>query len=75
MKFVEMTGKTLKQIVTEGELRPDELEAAGVRDDAIVRVNQQGDIEIRRPEKWDVVGGLLGGFEDRIRSQTGLEWV
>lgn len=75
MKFVEMTGRTLKTIVTEGELELADLEAAGVRDDTIVRVNEQGDIEIRRPHKWDVVGGLLGGFEDRIRAKTGMEWV
>ena len=75
MKFVEMTGRTLKQIVTENEVRLAHLEAAGVIDEAIVRINEQGDIEIRRPEKWDVIGGLLGGFEDRIRSTTGLEWI
>jgi hypothetical protein len=75
MKFVEMTGKTLKQIVTEDEVRRTDLDAAGVRDDAIVRVNEQGDIEVRRPDKWDVIGGLLGGFEERIRATTGLEWI
>jgi len=75
MKFVEMTGKTLKQVVTEGELGPAELEAVGVYDETIVRINEQGDIEVRRPNKWDLIGGLLGGFEERIRTKTGLDWV
>jgi hypothetical protein len=75
MKFVEMTGKTLKTILTESELRLADLRKAGVFDETIVRVNQQGDIEIRRPDRWDVIGGLLGEFEDRIREQTGMEWV
>lgn len=75
MKFVEMTGKSLKQIVTEGELNLADLAQSGVHDDTIVRVNQQGDIEARRPDKWDVVGGFLGDFEDRIREKTGMEWV
>jgi hypothetical protein len=75
MQFVEMTGKTLKTIITEGELALADLAQSGVNDDTIVRVNQQGDIEVRRPEKWDVIGGLLGDFHHRIREKTGMEWV
>ncbi|MBW3598560.1 MAG: hypothetical protein KY475_14975 [Planctomycetes bacterium] len=75
MKFVEMTGRTLKEILTDEEFSPEQLEKSGVEDDTVVRVNEHGDIEIRRPHKWDVIGGLLGGFEDRIREKTGLEWV
>jgi hypothetical protein len=75
MKFVEMTGRTLKEILTEEEARKGELEAAGVTDETIVRVNEHGDIEIRRPDRWDIIGGLLGGFEDRIRRRTGMEWA
>jgi hypothetical protein len=75
MKFVEMTGRTLKEILLEEEFRQDQLEAAGVHDETVVRVNEHGDIEIRRPHKWDVIGGLLGGFEDRIRAKTGMDWV
>jgi hypothetical protein len=40
-----------------------------------VRVNHEGDIEVRRPRGWEVVGGLLGGFEERIRHETGLDWA
>ena len=41
----------------------------------IVRVNRQGDIEVRRPTGWDVIGGLLGEFDERIRRETGLDWA
>jgi hypothetical protein len=75
MQFVEMTGKTLKSIVSEEELELSYLEETGVHDETIVRVNQQGDIEVRRPDKWDVIGGLLGDFHHRIREKTGMEWV
>ena len=38
----------------------------------IVRVNRQGDLEIRRQAGWDVVGGLLGDFDKRVVQATGL---
>ena len=44
-------------------------------DNTIVRVNRQGDIEVRRPSGWDVIGGLLGEFDERIRKETGLDWA
>jgi hypothetical protein len=75
MKFVEMTGKTLASVVTSDEIHAVDLRSARVEDHTIVRVNEQGDIEVRRPHKWDVIGGLLGEFEERIRQTTGLEWV
>ncbi len=75
MRFVEMTGKTLQQVINDGELHSQDLASAGVRDDTIVRVNEQGDIEVRRSDRWDVIGGLLGDFLRRIHKQTGLEWV
>ena len=75
MKFIELTGQALAEIVDDGELNSDDLKGAGVRDASIVRVNQQGDIEIRRPLKWDVIGGLLGNFEERVKQKTGLEWA
>ena len=75
MKFIEMTGDTLGKIINDGELHIDDLEAAGVTTQTIVRVNQHGDIEVRRPHKWDVIGGLLGNFEERIKSETGYEWA
>jgi hypothetical protein len=46
-----------------------------VKGGTIVRINQQGDIEVRKVMKWDVVGGLLGNFEERIRKATGLDWA
>jgi hypothetical protein len=75
MRFIEMSGKTLQRIISDDELHPDELAELGVTDESVVRINRQGDIELRRPDRWDVVGGLLGEFEDRIKHQTGLEWV
>jgi hypothetical protein len=74
MSFIEMTGATLRRAMHEDELG-DELEQAHVSDDTIVRVNRQGDIEVRRAKGWEVVGGLLGGFEERIRHETGLDWA
>lgn len=75
MKFIEMTGKTLKEIVNVDELHVEDLTGAGVWDDTIVRVNLQGDIEVRRPDRWDVIGGLLGNYEQRMKKQTGMDWA
>jgi len=76
MQFIEMLGGTLKRVVgDEDALSPDRLTEAGVDDQSIVRINRQGDIEIRRQNRWDVIGGLLGNFEERIRDETGLDWA
>jgi hypothetical protein len=75
MSFIEMTGATLERIVADDELHHGDLQAAGVNDTTIVRVNRQGDIEVRRSSGWDVIGGLLGEFEERIRKETGLDWA
>ena len=75
MSFIEMTGKSLVKIINDGELDLQSLKAAGVHDEAIVRVNEQGDIEVRRRDNWDVVGGLLGNYEERIKHATGLDWA
>jgi hypothetical protein len=75
MKFIETTGKTLARIVNDGVNPPLDLHAAGVGDDTIVRINRHGDIEVRRRDRWDVIGGLLGNFEIRTRGETGLDWV
>ena len=75
MKFVELSGKTLQRIVSDDELHPNELARLGVNDESILRINRQGDIEIRRSDRWEIIGGLLGEFEDRIKRETGLEWL
>jgi hypothetical protein len=75
MSFIEMTGATLRRAMHDGELNEEDLAKARVTESTIVRVNRQGDIEVRRPHGWDVIGGLLGGFEERIRRETGLEWA
>ena len=75
MQFIEMTGKTLLRVVSENELTPEQLRECGVREDSLVRVNPQGDIELRRRDRWDVIGGLLGEFEARLHHETGLDWA
>lgn len=75
MQFIEMTGKTLRVVLREDELSPQELEEANVDDDTLVRVNRQGDIEVRRKDRWDVIGGLLGDFDHRLVEVTGLHWA
>lgn len=75
MKFIQMTGKVLADVIKDDELHAGDLEATGVGESTIVRINQQGDIEIRRPDGWDVIGGLLGDFEARVKQATGLEWA
>ena len=77
MHFIEMTGKTLLRIVSRDgdEPSPAELEEVGVNEESIIRVNQQGDIEIRRTRNWDLIGGLLGDYIARVQEETGLDWV
>lgn len=75
MRFIEMTGKTLAKIVSDDEISVSDLRRAGVDDDTIIRVNLQGDIEVRRTDRWDVIGGLLGNFEERIKKSTALTWA
>jgi hypothetical protein len=75
MRFIEMSGKTLRRVVSDDEFSPEQLASIGLSDESVVRVNRQGDIEIRRTASWDVVGGLLGNFEERIKQETGLDWA
>lgn len=75
MRFIELTGAMLLEVVKEDELHADNLGAAGIQPDSIVRINEQGDIELRRQDGWDVVGGLLGEFKERVPSMTGLNWA
>jgi hypothetical protein len=75
MKFIEMTGKALKRLVSDDELHAGDLASTGIEDDTIVRINRQGDIEVRRTDRWDVIGGLLGNYEHRIKVETGLDWA
>jgi hypothetical protein len=74
-KFIEMSGKTLLRVVNEQEVQVDALHQLGVDDQSLVRVNEQGDIELRRADRWDVIGGMLGDFAVRVRRETGLDWA
>jgi hypothetical protein len=75
MQFIQISGKTLMRIVEGDELYPQVLADLGVNDESVIRINPQGDIELRRADRWDVIGGLLGEYESRIKRETGLEWV
>jgi hypothetical protein len=75
MQFIQLSGKTLMRIIEDDELHPHELSDLGVNEESVIRINPQGDIELRRTDRWDVIGGLLGEFETRIKRETGLEWV
>ncbi len=72
-----MTGKTLWRVVDHDEeaLTRDDLRAAGVRNDSLVRVNRQGDLELRKTTGWDIIGGLIGDYAHRVREATGLDWA
>jgi hypothetical protein len=75
MKFIEMRGLQLMHLLSADEIKPEELRKAGLTDKCLVRVNLQGDIEVRRRNSWDVIGGLLGDYEHRIKQETGLDWA
>ena len=74
-KFIELSGGALLRVVSDDEIPIDELRRLGVSDDSLVRVNAQGDVELRRADRWDVIGGLLGDFAERLRRETGREFV
>lgn len=75
MQFIEMSGKTLLRIINQNEITPDDLHRMGVTEHSLVRVNRYGDIELRRTDRWDVIGGLLGDFGERLHKETGLDWA
>ena len=75
MSFIEMTGKTLLRVINDGELDSEALSRVGLNDESVVRVNRQGDVELRHKRSWEVIGGLLGNFEERIRQETHLDWA
>ncbi|QDV41397.1 hypothetical protein Enr13x_12350 [Stieleria neptunia] len=75
MEFIELTGKTLLDVINEGEVDFNELRQAGVTSDSIIRINRFGEIELRKQGEWTLVGGLIGNFEERLQKLTGLDWV
>ena len=74
-QFIELTGKTLLDVVNEGEIDFKQLHDAGVVGDSILRINPHGEIELRCKSKWMLVGGLIGSFEERLTELTGLDWA
>jgi hypothetical protein len=80
MEFIEISGSVLLRLATDEDPIPDgpsadELAKCGVDEDSVIRINRQGDIELRRSEGWDLIGGLLGDFEHRVKRETGLDWA
>ena len=73
-KFIEMNGRALFSLLEPGELSPEAIRRAGLTDTCLVRVNQQGDIEVRRHDRWDVIGGLTGNFGPRAEAASGRTW-
>ncbi len=48
--YIEITGKTLLDLVNDGEIDIGELHRMGVVGDSILRINKHGEIEcVRRP--------------------------
>jgi len=74
-EFIELTGKTLLDVVNEGEIDLKQLRDSGVTGDSILRINRHGEIELREAASWVLVGGLLGNFEERLINLTGLNWA
>ena len=72
MKFVEIDGATLLKLAGEDELAG--LQSAGVTPHSQVRINPQGDVEVRQHGEWRIIGGLIGDYANRIRHLTGLDW-
>jgi hypothetical protein len=75
MRFIELSGEQLMSVLEKDEVTPAELKAAGLTPKCLVRINMQGDIEVRRPESWDVIGGLIGDYEKRIKQASGRNWA
>jgi hypothetical protein len=75
MQFIEFSGKSLFRLVNSNEVPHAKLKELGVKDKSLVRVNLQGDLEVRRADRWEVIGGLLGDFADRVKRETGLDWA
>lgn len=73
-QFIELTGKTLLDVVNEGEIDFKQLHDAGVTGDSILRINKHGEIELRCRSSWILVGGLIGNFEERLMKLTKLDW-
>ena len=75
MKFIEMTGHALMSMIEPDEVSPEKLQQVGLTDTCLVRVNEQGDVEVRRHDRWDLIWGLLGGFAQRAERASGRTWA
>ena len=69
MKFIEMTGHALMSMIEPDEVSPEKLQQVGLTDTCLVRVNEQGDVEVRRHDRWDLIEGLVGGFAQQLEKR------
>ena len=65
MEFIEISGSVLLRLATDEDPIPDgpsaeELAKCGVNEESVIRINRQGDIELRRAEGWDLIGAHYG---------------
>jgi len=74
-KFIEMSGRVLMTMLEPDEISPEALRQAGLTDTCLVRSNHEGDIEVRRHDRWDVIGGLVGNFLTRVELASGRTWA
>ena len=74
-KYIEINGRVLLSLLEQDEVAPEALRRAGLTDTCLVRVNLQGDIEVRRHDRWDVIGGLTGKFGPRVELASGRTWA
>ena len=74
MKFIEMTGHALMSMIEPDEVSPEKLQQVGLTETCLVRVNEQGDVEVRRHDRWDLSGVLLGVVAQRAERASGRTW-
>lgn len=75
MEFIEMLGKQLFHLVRSEEMDADTLKSMGVQAESLVRINRHGDLEVRNASSWDIIGGMIGDFEERVQKETGRDWA
>ena len=75
MKFIEMTGHALMSMIEPDEVSPEKRQQVGPTETGRVRVKERGDVEVRRHDRWDLIGVLLGGFAQRAERASGRTWA
>ena len=66
MEFIELTGKTLLDVVNEGEIDLKQLHDAGVNGDSILRINSRGPIPTGLPDLQLGFIAIFSNFQHMI---------